>query len=168
MPRDALAAREGAGRDQIRRATVDDYRALVEMQREFYREDRIVHGPANARALRRLLRSPELGLVWMIEHGGEKGARAGANPVGYLVLTLGYSLEQGGRDSFVDELYVRPEQRGRGLGSRAIATAQAAARRLGVRAVHLEVDVDNDRARRLYERVGFTLRRRYQLMTRRL
>ena len=60
---------------------------------------------------------------------------------------------------------MRAEWRGRGLGALAVATAEAAARRLGVRAVHLEVDTTNDRARRLYERVGFTLRQRYHLMT---
>jgi ribosomal protein S18 acetylase RimI-like enzyme len=34
-----------------------------------------------------------------------------------------------------------------------------------VRAVHLEVDTGNDRARRLYERSGFAVRERYHLMT---
>ena len=146
---------------RIRRARPSDGTALVEMQREFYREDRITHGAANARALHRLLRSPLAGVIWVIE---TTGARQRAK-VGYLVLTIGYSLERGGRDSFIDELYVRSEWRGRGLGTLAVATAEAGARRLRVRAVHLEVDTTNDRARRLYERVGFTMRHRYHLMT---
>jgi ribosomal protein S18 acetylase RimI-like enzyme len=146
---------------RIRRARPSDAAALVEMQREFYAEDRIEHAPANARALQRMLRSPQVGVIWILE----SAARRARSPIGYLVLTLGYSLERGGRDSFIDELYVRPASRGRGLGARAVATAEAAARRLGVRAVHLEVDTGNDRARRLYERSGFALRRRYHLMT---
>ena len=84
---------------------------------------------------------------------------------GYIVLTIGYSLERGGRDAFIDELFVRAERRGCGLGAQAVAIAEAGARRRGVRAVHLEVDHTNERARRLYERVGFSLRQRYQLMT---
>ena len=72
----------------------------------------------------------------MIETAGGRERLA----IGYLVLTIGYSLERGGRDAFIDELYVRAERRGRGLGALAVATAEAAARRLGVRAVHLEVD----------------------------
>jgi ribosomal protein S18 acetylase RimI-like enzyme len=84
------------------------------------------------------------------------------------VLTLGWSLELGGRDAFIDELYVKPARRGRGLGTLALATAEAAARRRGVRALHLEVDVTNETARRLYQRVGFRLRERYQLMLKRL
>ena len=51
------------------------------------------------------------------------------------------------------------------MGTLAVATAEAAARRLGVRAVHLEVDTSNERARRLYERFGFAVRQRYHLMT---
>jgi ribosomal protein S18 acetylase RimI-like enzyme len=151
---------EGAGSARIRRARPGDGPALVELQREFYREDGIAHAPINARALHRLLRSPQAGVAWVIE----SGAGRARSPIGYIVLTIGYSLERGGRDSFIDELYVRPEQRGRGLGAHAIGTAEAAARRLGVRAVHLEVDTGNDRARRLYERSGFALRARYHLM----
>jgi ribosomal protein S18 acetylase RimI-like enzyme len=131
------------------------------MQREFYREDRIAYAAASARALRRLLRTPQAGVVWVVE------ARSGREreAIGYLVLTFGYTLERGGRDAFIDELYVRPERRGRGLGALAVATAEITARRLRVRAVHLEVDTGNDRARRLYERIGFTVRQRYHLMT---
>ena len=146
---------------RIRRARVDDGSALIQLQREFYVEDRIEHAPVNARALLRLLRTPEAGAIWVIETAGP-GKRS---LDGYIVLTVGYSLERGGRDAFIDELFVRAELRGRGLGAQAVAVAEAGARRLGVRAVHLEVDNTNDRARRLYERVGFTLRRRYQLMT---
>jgi GNAT superfamily N-acetyltransferase len=149
---------------RIRRARPGDGAALVEMQREFYREDSIAHAAVNARALHRLLRSPQAGVAWVIEDGAGRAR----SPIGYVVLTIGYSLERGGRDSFIDELYVRPRSRGRGLGALAIATVEAAARRLGVRAVHLEVDTGNDRARRLYERSGFALRRRYHLMTKAL
>jgi ribosomal protein S18 acetylase RimI-like enzyme len=158
MPLDRKAAP-----DRVRRARPDDFATLLVLQREFYVEDRLTHTPANARALRRLLRSPDAGAVWLIEGAGERGR----TPVGYIVLTLGWSLELGGRDAFIDELYVRPERRGRGLGTLALATAEAAGRRLGVRALHLEVDSTNDVARRLYERIGYRLRGRYQLMLKR-
>lgn len=146
---------------RIRRARIDDGDALVALQREFYVEDRILHAPANARALRRLLRTPAAGGIWVIETMDGRRRKL----EGYIVLTIGYSLERGGRDAFIDELFVRAERRGRGLGAQAVAIAEAGARRRGVRAVHLEVDHTNERARRLYERVGFSLRQRYQLMT---
>lgn len=167
---------------RIRRAQPADGSTLLVLQREFYVEDRMTHTPANARALRRLLRTPGAGAVWLIEAAAGRGARredgagsgggaggaGGRAPVGYLVLTLGWSLELGGRDAFIDELYVRPERRGRGLGTLALATAETAARRMGVRALHLEVDVTNEVASRLYQRIGYRLRERYQLMLRRL
>jgi ribosomal protein S18 acetylase RimI-like enzyme len=148
-------------RARIRRATPEDCGALIELQREFYREDRLAHDARNTRALRRLLRSSDAGAVWVIE-ASEPGAARPA--IGYCVLTLGYTLELGGRDAFIDELYLRPEWRGRGLGVRALRVAEAAARRRGVRAMHLEVDTGNRRARRLYERWGFAVRDRYHLM----
>jgi ribosomal protein S18 acetylase RimI-like enzyme len=167
---------------RLRRAGPSDAATLIELQREFYVEDRLEHGAANVRALRQLLREPWAGLVWLIESGRDAASRRGGGgetgrgsddrrafaPAGYVVLTLGFSLERGGRDAFIDELYVRREHRRRGLGALAIATAEKGARRLGVRAVHLEVDAGNEAARRLYERVGFRLRGRYQLMTKAL
>jgi GNAT superfamily N-acetyltransferase len=60
------------------------------------------------RALEELLTSPDLGRIWLIV------ARGAA--VGYVVLTLGFSLEYGGRDAFIDEFYVQPQSRGQGFG----------------------------------------------------
>jgi ribosomal protein S18 acetylase RimI-like enzyme len=111
------------------------------------------------RALRGLLAAPDRGLVWMIEQGG--------TAVGYLVLTWGHSLEFHGRDAFIDELYVSPRHRGAGLGRRAVEVAERACRAHGAGAVHLEVEVDNERAHALYRRSGFAERGR-RLMTKRL
>lgn len=76
-------------------------------------------------------------------------------PVGYLALGLGYSIEIGGGDFFVDELYVEPTWRDRGIGKAAMKFAFAEARRLGARRVCLEVVSGNDNAHRLYEKLGF-------------
>lgn len=168
--RERRAASGGAGRTsagRVRRAGPPDFVTLLELQREYYPEDGLEHSAVHARALRRLLSEPWAGQAWLLERR-EEGPQRPPVAAGYVVLTLGYSLELGGRDAFVDELFVRPEHRGRGLGALALETAERAARRLGVRAVHLEVDQDNDPARRLYERAGFRLRGRYQLMTKRL
>jgi ribosomal protein S18 acetylase RimI-like enzyme len=76
-------------------------------------------------------------------------------PVGYLVLTFGFSLEFHGRDALVDELYVRDAHRGRGAGSACMAHVEELCRDEGVRAVHLEVDHVNLRAKALYHRRGY-------------
>lgn len=76
--------------------------------------------------------------------------------VGYLVLVWGFSPESGGRDAFVDELYVAPEQRSRGLGTAMIEAAEAACATRRARALHLVVEGANAGAQRLYRRLGFT------------
>ena len=107
-----------------------------------------------------LLEDARLGRTWFIEAAG--------GSCGYLTLCYGYSLELGGRDACVDELYVRDPCRGRGLGTRALEAACDAARLDGVVALYLEVRQDNVDAQRYYERLGFERRDRYFLLARRL
>jgi ribosomal protein S18 acetylase RimI-like enzyme len=108
---------------------------------------------------REFIEHPELGAVWLITAAGK--------PSGYVILTLGYSFEYGGRDAFVDELYVVPEMRGRGLGKAALTCLEQAARDYGVQAVHLEVSFENKAALEVYRRSGFRDHDR-RLMTKRL
>ena len=108
------------------------------------------------KALRHLLNHPELGRIWMLF--------VNQNPIGYIVLTLGFSFEFHGTDAFLDELYVAPEFRRRGFARKALERLEAEARKLGVNALHLEVDKGNDAAFELYRRAGFEDHSRF-LMT---
>lgn len=110
-------------------------------------------------ALQQLIADPGLGEAWLIEHAGE--------PAGYIIVTWGFSLEFHGRDAFIDELYVAPSHRGRGIGQRAIEHASNRCGARGIGALHLEVDPENERALALYRRSGFQ-ERGYRLMSRRL
>ena len=75
--------------------------------------------------------------------------------VGYAVLGLGFGIEYGGADAFVDDLYLVPEARGRGLGRIVLDLLEAQARDLGLAALFLVVDPENTPALRLYRRQGF-------------
>src|SRR5215217_4575754 len=60
----------------------------------------------------------------------------------------------------VDEIHInnvaiRPQYRGRGIGTAVMQHVLAEARRLGARRATLEVRASNEPARRLYERLGF-------------
>jgi len=133
---------------------------LLEWMRDFYAHEGIPFDPAaSERVLRELLERPPLGRVLEIVSDG--------TPVGYAVLALGFSLEFGGRSAFLDELFVEPAWRGRGVGTAALALLQDVARELGARSLALEVGLDNAGAERLYRREGFTSNGR-QLMTRRI
>ncbi|UYV38885.1 GNAT family N-acetyltransferase [Rhodobacteraceae bacterium D3-12] len=87
-------------------------------------------------------------------------------PVGYIVVSFGYSVELGGIDGFIDEFFIREKVRGRGMGSEVLMTLLPALSQHGVKALHLEVAHDNDAAKRLYQRSGFEPRAAYHLMTR--
>ena len=55
----------------------------------------------------------------------------------------------------VHDLAVLPEHRGRGVGRALLAAVERKARALGCARVTLEVQENNGRARRVYERAGF-------------
>ncbi len=89
-------------------------------------------------------------------------------PIGYIVITFGWSVEFGGLDAIVDELYIRPGVRGRGIASEALTALPRALAGGGLRAIHLEVDKTNEKALKLYRRAGFEVRDNYLFMSKRL
>ncbi|MDC0737318.1 GNAT family N-acetyltransferase [Cognatishimia sp. SS12] len=115
---------------------------------------------ARERALLPLLEGSPYGAIYLMGP-----ARA---PIGYAALTFSWSIEFGGMDGFIDELYVRPGVRGRGVATNALAALRNMLKSAEVRAVHLEVARDNDAVQRLYGRAHFKLREQYSLMTLRL
>jgi ribosomal protein S18 acetylase RimI-like enzyme len=82
-------------------------------------------------------------------------ARAGAEVVGIAYLATIWSVEHGGRSGWLEELYVIPEYRERGIGQALLTAVMERARELGLVAVDLEVDVEHQRAEALYARFGF-------------
>jgi len=132
----------------FRLAAENDADPLLEMMREYYAYDGHAFDQARARiALLAFLREPSFGRAWLICEE--------STPVGYLVLTLGYSLEYLGRDAFIDEFYLRESHRGRGWGSRALAFVEEEARNLDVRSIHLEVVRQNTGAKEVYRKSGY-------------
>ncbi len=133
---------------RIERARREDLEPLLEMARRFHAEDGHALGAEGEAAIARILEGEPMARCWIV--------RRDATPVGYLVLTLGYSVEYGGRDGFIDDLYLVEEARGQGLGRKLLDFAIEQARALGIGTLHLEVDPENDSADRLYRRRGFS------------
>ncbi len=130
-----------------RLATLADLETVLALHRDFFAEDGYAFREEESRAnLARLLEDSGLGRVFVVEEGAV---------VGYLVLTFGFSLEFHGDNAVVDELYIAPGHRGRGLGPQALAAAEAACRERGIRAVHLLVERYKTEVQELYRRVGF-------------
>jgi len=87
-------------------------------------------------------------------------------PIGYIALSFGWSIEVGGLDGFIDELFIRPGVRGRGIATEVLTSLPAALKDAGLKALHLEVAKGNDGAQRLYRKAGFEAREAYHLMSR--
>ena len=56
---------------------------------------------------------------------------------------------------YIEHVAVLPEKRGRGIGKQLMEFAGSQARAKGLKKVTLNVDIENEPARRLYERLGF-------------
>ncbi len=95
------------------------------------------------------------GIVTKPERGRVLLARSGDRVVGVAVVPYTWTVEHGGRCAWLDELYVAPAMRARGIGTRLLAAAMEAAREDGCLAMDLEVDVDHARVEALYLRHGF-------------
>lgn len=89
-------------------------------------------------------------------------------PIGYAAISFGWSLEFGGLDGILDEIYIRPGVRGRGIGQEILGALPRALAAAGLRTLHLEVARSDEAARRFYERMHFAPREDYMLMSRKL
>jgi ribosomal protein S18 acetylase RimI-like enzyme len=131
----------------VRRATVADRDLVHVLVREFYEIDGHHYDrPHIDGALISLLTDDANGQLWLVVE--DSGAA-----VGYAVVTWSFSLESGGRDCILDEIYVR--DRGSGLGGLLLERALVEARAAGARAVFLETEKHNRRVASFYRRHGF-------------
>ena len=87
-------------------------------------------------------------------------------PIGYIILTFGWSVEFGGLDGCIDEIYIRPRVRGRGIASEVLQTLPRVLAGAGLKALNLEVRRDDEKTQKLYAKSGFTPRSAYMLMAR--
>lgn len=142
----------------IHLATPDDALKLLPMIEAFHAEEGVKSDvEARAAAIAPLLDGSPHGALWLI---GPQTA-----PVGYIAITFGWSLSTGGLDGTIDEFFIRETVRGRGVGSEVLIALMTELEAGGVTALHAEVAEGNDRAARIFKRIGFKTREKYRVMS---
>lgn len=153
-----MASRSASPVPILRIANRSDLPDLARFIQAYYRFEEL---PFDLYRLERglvpLLGREDLGRVWLIDVNDK--------PVGYFIFCFGYSIEKGGRDAMVDEFFIDPAWRGRGIGRRVLEQVLAEARALGIVSVFLEVDRNNGAGQCLYAGAGFAVRDKYHLMS---
>src|SRR5215472_290472 len=91
-------------------AGAGDAETLLQLARAFHAEDGHPLDAAGEQAIREIVAGEPLARAWLLRRGGKAA--------GYVVITIGYSVEYGGRDGFIDDFYLVPEARGEGLAAK--------------------------------------------------
>jgi GNAT superfamily N-acetyltransferase len=134
--------------DTMRKASLADVEQLVTMMAEFYAGSPYTLNLRRAtEAFRSLLADERLGHIWFIQ--------AHSKDVGYVVVTLCYSMNYGGLSAVVDDFFIQRPFRGAGLGKAAMAEVRSFCACQGVRAIHVETGRDNGPALAVYRHAGF-------------
>jgi ribosomal protein S18 acetylase RimI-like enzyme len=137
-----------------RLATEQDFDRILEMNERLNAEDPSETVPFNRTLMQRTLTelrvNPIRGVVAVLESSGRR--------CGYALLISFWSNEFGGETCAIDELYVEPEFRGRGLATQFIQSLANGNSPIWPRRtamITVEAYRTNPRAKALYERLGF-------------
>ena len=130
----------------MRQATPGDEARILDLMNGFCQSEGKTFDRDLARAgLVPLLESDEYGTVLVAEH--DTGISA------YAVVCWSWSVEIGGPEACLDEIYV--EKRGQGIGSALISAVRDSCVAHGMLRIFLETESVNERARQLYGRHGY-------------
>jgi ribosomal protein S18 acetylase RimI-like enzyme len=142
----------------VRLATMADVTGIAALAERYWEFEGIggFDRPRIESLLANLISASQLGACWVAEADGRL--------CGYLLAVFMMSLEHGGLMAEIDEVFVSPEMRSAGLGSRLVAAAECALAERGLRRLQLQLGADNERARLFYERHGFRRRAGYELL----
>src|SRR5262245_7610872 len=142
----------------VQRATTSDVQALLTLMAQYWAFEAVpgFERQRVAAQLGRLLSEPGLGAGWIAVVEGVA--------VGYLLAVYVFSLEHLGLTAEIDEFFVSPSQRGRGVGAELLRCAEAEFWRAGCTSASLQLARDNDPARAFYHRRGYAERSRYELL----
>ena len=137
-------------------ATTRDVIWLLRAMGQYYRFEKLPFDRGNARRrLKDLLATPSLGYVAIIQVGRRR--------VGYVVVIRGFGLEHG-RNAMIDELFVGPTARGKGIGGQVVERIASDLAAQGIESLHADVEKGNRDARAFWTKRGFKTYDRYAMV----
>ncbi|MBH69353.1 MAG: hypothetical protein CMM58_13445 [Rhodospirillaceae bacterium] len=132
----------------FRKATKADKSILRRMIQDYYAFDNQQVSKAKIKSsLNIALEENPYVVIWIIE--------VNKKTAGYLAMAIGFTIEAGGKDGFLDELFLKPSYRGLGFGRQAVQFAIKMCPSLEIQRLSLEVEQHNQRAQRLYKDMDF-------------
>lgn len=142
----------------MRLATAADVPALLPLVEQYWAFEGVAgfDGVRVTAELSRVLGDATLGNAWIAWHDGK--------PAGYLIGVYVFSLEHLGLTAEIDEFFVLPEFRGRGIGTRLLHAAEAEFAARGCTNVSLQLGRRNGSAREFYRAHGFAERAGFELL----
>lgn len=134
----------------IRKQDIDK---AVSMMKDFYAIDNYPINPAVSKSLlEEFIDDENLGKGWLILDNDKVA--------GYVILTFVFSFEYKGRIAFLDELYISPTGRGKGIGKQTVDFIHDQALDLSINIIYLEIEGHNTIAQNLYLSKEFTVHNR--------
>jgi ribosomal protein S18 acetylase RimI-like enzyme len=144
---------QGGPNMYIQRATISELEPLTELfdlYRLFYKQESDLEG-AKQFLKERISKDDSVAFI----------AFEGEQPLGFVQLYPSFSSVSMKSSWILNDLYVKKETRGRGVGEKLLKTAIQFANETGAKGLFLETARDNDNAQRLYEKIGFKKEENY-------
>jgi GNAT superfamily N-acetyltransferase len=134
---------------ELREASFQDVELLLGFMAEFNREESIDFDPEIYRArLNVAFQFSQLVKIWLLV--------ASSEPIGYAVLTFTFSFEFGGVQAAIDEIYLCPKERRKGLGTLVLECLEHEAINSGAKTLWGDISDEKPWLSSFYERAGFT------------
>ena len=133
----------------IRKLTRQDEELYIKLAQEFYHSEAVLHPVDQANIVNtfhELMRSDTYAECYILETEGKTA--------GFVLIAKTFSQEAGGIVCWIEEIFIRPEFRGKGIATEFFA-AYEEMEPVGTKRWRLEIEPGNKKAQALYERRGF-------------
>lgn len=145
----------------IHLAGPDDAANLQALMQRSHAERALPHDDAHRDSVTApLLAGSPLGAVWLIGP-----ARA---PLGYVLISFGWSVDPGGMIGWVEDIYIRPSVRRRGIGTEVLHALSVTLHRADLRALHMRITHGDDALSRFCAKAGFDHDQTFRVLTDRM